>query len=79
MGRFVALTDRGLPEERAAYFLDPWNSPYWIRDRCERREERRSVFVYSFGPNRVRDSTRFEIREDDVGAYLRRRPRGDEE
>ncbi len=78
-GRFVALTERGLPEERAAYFLDPWNSPYWIRDRCERREQRRSVFVYSFGPNRVRDSTHFEIREDDVGAYLRRRPRGDEE
>jgi len=70
-GEFADLTVRGLPEERAAFFLDPWNSPYWIRDRCDSDlPGKRSVFVYSFGPNRRRDSSRWEILGDDVGAYI---------
>ena len=67
-GEFAGLVARGLPAERADFLLDPWNSPYWIRHRCEQR--RRRVFVYSFGPNRRRDSTRWEILDDDVGAYI---------
>lgn len=69
-GEFASLKSQGLPEERADFLLDPWNSPYWIRDRCDRETRRRVVFVYSFGPNRRRDSTVLEIKGDDVGAYI---------
>jgi len=33
-GEFSQLTQRGLPEQRAAYLLDPWNYAYWLRDNC---------------------------------------------
>lgn len=69
-GAFAQLERQGLPAERAEFLLDPWNSPYWIRDRCDRRSGRRVVFVYSFGPNRRRESTVFEIGGDDIGAYI---------
>jgi hypothetical protein len=69
-GRFASLTAEGMPDARAEFFLDPWSSPYWIRDRCDRDNGRRSVFIYSFGPNRSRDSNRWEILGDDIGAYL---------
>jgi hypothetical protein len=69
-GSFADLADRGLPEARAEFFLDPWNSPYWIRDRCDKENGRRVVFVYSFGPNRSRDSSRWEILGDDIGEYV---------
>jgi hypothetical protein len=68
-GSFTGLVERGLPEARAEFFLDPWNSPYWIRDRCDTEKGRRVVFVYSFGPNRSRDSSRWEILGDDIGEY----------
>jgi hypothetical protein len=67
---FAGLVQQGLPEARAEFFLDPWNSPYWIRDRCEKDEGRHVVFVYSFGPNRSRDSSRWEILGDDIGHYV---------
>ncbi len=69
-GSFSRLQSQGLPEERAEFFLDPWNSPYWIRDRCDRKSNRRIMFVYSFGPNRRRDSSRTEILGDDIGSYI---------
>jgi hypothetical protein len=69
-GGFAALISRGLPSARAEFYLDPWNSPYWIRDRCDEKTGLRSVFVYSYGPNRIRDSSRWEILHDDVGAYV---------
>ena len=69
-GTFAALTAQGLPDERAEFFLDPWNSPYWIRDKCDRSEGRRVIFVYSFGPNRSRDSTEWELGGDDIGATI---------
>jgi hypothetical protein len=71
-GRFAALEQRGLPEQRAEFLIDPWNLPYWIRSRCAKRGLKRSVFVYSFGPNRKRDSTQWELLEDDLGFYLAR-------
>ncbi len=67
-GAFAALQAQGLPEERAEFFLDPWNSPYWIRYKCKKRPRIERGFVYSFGPNRRRDSTDWEILGDDVGA-----------
>jgi hypothetical protein len=67
-GEFAALESRGMPGERVEFFLDPWNSPYWLRDKCS--ASRRVVFVYSFGPNRRRESSPWEIRGDDVGAVL---------
>ena len=69
-GSFSELQSHGLPEERAEFFLDPWNSPYWIRDRCDKQTRSRVTFVYSFGPNRRRDSTRTEILGDDIGSYV---------
>lgn len=70
-GEFGALVAQGLPEARARYLLDPWNSPYWIRDSCSTARSRRSAFVYSFGPDRRRDSTAWEIRGDDIGTFIR--------
>ena len=75
-GAFAGLTAQGLPEARAEFFLDPWNQPYWVRDRCNRDVDERRVFVYSFGPNRRRDSTRWDILGDDVGAMIFRFPEG---
>ena len=69
-GEFANLVSQGMPEERAEFLLDPWNSPYWIRYRCHRSSRNEVLFVYSFGPNRRRESTEFEIRGDDVGAYI---------
>lgn len=74
-GSYFALKSQGLPAERAEFFLDPWNSPYWIRDRCD---DKRTAFVYSFGPNRRRDSTHTEILGDDIGAFFTPQDDGDE-
>jgi hypothetical protein len=40
---------------RREYGVDPWGTAYWVRVGPERAEPRR-VTVYSFGPNRRRDS-----------------------
>ncbi len=69
-GAFAALVKQGLPEDRARYFLDPWNSPYWVQ--CTRDDDRRFDYVYSFGPNRRRESTEWEVLGDDVGAVFRK-------
>ena len=55
--------------DRANYLLDPWNSPYWLRHTCS--GDRESVFVYSFGPDRQRDSDEWQVIEDDVGKALK--------
>ena len=73
-GSFAQLVNAGLPGARAEFFLDPWNSPYWIRDRCDKENGRRVVFIYSFGPNRSRDSSRWEILGDDIGQYVLSEP-----
>ena len=71
-GSFANLV-RGLSSlERARFFIDPWNTPYWIRLTCDRDGADGVVLIYSLGPNRMRDSTRDEIRGDDVGALLTR-------
>jgi hypothetical protein len=69
---FASLAVAGAPWNRIAYFLDPWNSPYWVRDHCGRKPGRRTVFVYSFGPNQRRDSLARGIGGDDIGTYLAR-------
>jgi hypothetical protein len=67
---FAALAKHGADPERVAFFLDPWNSPYWVRDECDPLDGARSAFVYSFGPDRRRDSSEWELGGDDIGAYL---------
>lgn len=69
-GDYARLVDRGLPAKRAEFLLDPWNSPYWLRDTCAGQGRGRSAFVYSFGPNRRRDSTATEILDDDSGLFI---------
>jgi len=70
-GTFAQLSQQGLPEQRAAFFLDPWNYAYWIRDNCAADGRMGTTYLYSFGPNRRRDSTRWEIRGDDVTVVVR--------
>ncbi len=69
-GDFAGLVDPGLPRGRAEFLLDPWNSPYWLRDTCAGAGWARTAFVYSFGPNRRRDSSRTEILGDDLGLFI---------
>jgi len=68
--QFASSSGPEVARERIDFFLDPWNSPYWIQDRCSKDRSRRTVFVYSFGPNRRRDSTRWEVAGDDLGSYV---------
>lgn len=73
-GNFRELVGQGLPEERARFFLDPWNSPYWVRMRCG--DDGLRVLVYSLGPDRRRDSTRDALAGDDPGTWVEPRRRG---
>lgn len=69
-GAFSRLAEEGVPESRVEFFIDPWNSPYWIRHRCVDRRQRQRLFIYSFGPDRRRQSTEWELGGDDVGLVL---------
>jgi len=68
-GEFAHLLQSTGDSGRAEYLLDPWNSPYWIRHKCAGGRE--AKFVYSFGPNRRRESSEWEIKGQDIGAYMR--------
>jgi hypothetical protein len=68
-GRFRSLTRSGLPKERAAFFIDPWSTAYWVRTTCN--DKRDKVFIYSFGPNRARDSSKWKLGGDDIGVLFR--------
>jgi hypothetical protein len=53
---FTAATSGAyLSFPREDYFLDPWNQAYWIAFHRTGKESGR-VLLYSFGPNRRRDS-----------------------
>jgi len=72
-GEFSDLLVGQGEDSRAEFLLDPWNSAYWIRHKC--RSGREVKFVYSFGPDRKRDSNDWEIGDedaggDDIGVYL---------
>jgi hypothetical protein len=71
-GEFSRLTARGMPADRAAFFLDPWEMPYRIRDSCTEDERRRLIVLHSTGPNRRVDSTSWEIRGDDLRVVIRK-------
>jgi hypothetical protein len=58
--------------ERLEYFLDPWNSPYWVRHHCDPKLGRTILSLYSFGPNKRRDSSATEIMGDDIGVVVDR-------
>lgn len=70
-GEFARLLQSRGANDRASYLLDPWNSAYWIRHKCDGGREAR--FVYSFGPNRRRDSSEWQLRDQDIGAYVAQR------
>ena len=65
-GAFARLLKSSGEDARAEYLLDPWNSAYWVRHKCVAGRE--VMFVYSFGPDRRRNSTKWEIGGDDIGA-----------
>jgi hypothetical protein len=52
--------------QRSQYFIDPWNMPYWIRRTCSSHERR--LTIYSFGPNRQRESITHRLIGDDIGS-----------
>jgi hypothetical protein len=68
-GKFAGLQADGLAPERARFFIDPWNSPYWISYDCESGSP--LVLIYSLGPNRRRDTSRTDLGGDDVGVKIR--------
>jgi hypothetical protein len=70
-GEFARLAAQGLPEQRAAFLLDPWNTAYWLRDNCARGDRERMTYLYSFGPNRRRDSTKWKVGGDDIAIFIR--------
>ena len=69
-GAYSRLRSQGLPAARADFFIDPWNSPYWIQHDCSEGSGGEQVMVYSFGPNRRRESTEWEVRGDDIAATI---------
>jgi hypothetical protein len=69
-GAFAGLFAQGLPEDRASYFLEPWNAPYWIRKRTHKPSGYVIVSADSFGPNSRRESTEWEILGDDIGTVI---------
>jgi hypothetical protein len=69
-GAYAGLIAQGLPEERADFFIDPWNNPYWIRDDCDEEKSLRRMGIYSFGPDRRRESVIWDIEGDDVGVLF---------
>ncbi len=72
-GTFSKPVEVGLPQERADYYLDPWNSPYWIGKDTTKDKRYALLMVYSFGPNRRRDSGDWSIGGDDVGVIFAER------
>ncbi len=71
-GKFSEIKQRGPGLERLDYFLDPWNSAYWVRHHCDPDLGRTLLILYSFGPNKRRDSSAAEILGDDLGAFVER-------
>ena len=64
-GRFAQRAKKGLMEpERARYFLDPWNQPYWIADQYQGGE--RLMYLYSHGANTRADRALSGGEGDDV-------------
>jgi hypothetical protein len=53
--RVYTAREAGYLRLPAGYYLDRWNQPYWIAFQRTARGEGR-LLLYSFGPNRRRDS-----------------------
>ncbi|TPV97097.1 MAG: hypothetical protein B7733_01340 [Myxococcales bacterium FL481] len=50
--RTPAELEKGGRRDRRGYFIDPWSNPYWVIYRRAQAE----ILIYSFGPDRRRDS-----------------------
>ena len=77
--RIFTAVRAGYLSDAEGYFLDAWNQPLWVLyNRTERG--RGKVLVYSFGPNRRRDSDLQKLKQaeqasdclagDDLGFLL---------
>lgn len=63
-------SDENTPDGGETYYLDPWNNPYWVYY----KRSKRTAILYSFGPNRKRDSDlrrELGLAGDDVGVVFR--------
>jgi hypothetical protein len=56
--------DAGVRRDRRGYFLDVWNQPYWI---LHELAGKRRLLLYSFGPNRRRDTPLERLEGNDGG------------
>lgn len=55
---------------RRKYFIDPWGQPYWLQYYGGESPAETTLAIYSFGPNRRRDSAEQGFAgPDDIGAY----------
>jgi hypothetical protein len=68
--QFAALTEQGMSQIRADFFIDPWNMSYWLIFKRDKVTGRTRSVIYSFGPNRKRDSNDWTIKGDDIGVIL---------
>jgi hypothetical protein len=60
----------GTDPNRRKYFIDPWGQAYWIQYYGGDSPEETTLAIYSFGPNRRRDSAEQDFSgPDDIGAY----------
>lgn len=65
---------------RRQYFLDPWGESYWVRFEHNSETNQYTAAVYSFGPNRRRDSTEKRLGwNDDIVAFTPVLPTKEEE
>ena len=52
----VFLEGRLDRRDRKGYYLDPWAQPYWLRYQRSKKRPAQRLLLYSFGPNRRRDT-----------------------
>jgi len=70
-GEYAAMAKTKEQAERMGYFLDPWNYSYWVRHVCTPQGKVVTTFVYSFGPNQIRDAMSADDLGDDILVYAR--------
>jgi len=62
--RLYGANEKYLSMPGSSFYLDPWNQPYWFT--YERVGLDGRILLYSFGPNRRRDSDPFLLAEPEI-------------
>jgi len=67
---FAKQAKQGNTKNRSEFFIDPWNMPYWVLFKSDKKTGRKRFILYSFGPNRKRDSDNWNVKGDDIGIVI---------